>query len=356
MRIVRLLILCAALLLSSRSDRGAAYDYTGNAAAIEQSKAKLLSYVERDTTVASHGFMIEFFAEDGGLKPETARGFGLLYQICLMADSVATADEAWAWAQAADERIKAFNRTRNRTATTGEQTIEELEQMLTPFHEHCNAVRAEAAALRNTLLQYKVLSAYRRLIEECDDAQLQSLYYREFRAWLEMKDISCGLYYLYHSPVAYARWLAGSGYWVYCSSFLMRTKRMRIELLSAEKAIMDGTQVELTLEDDHRIVSLAEFGATINFFKTMTEESFRQMVRRPYYDGEEEPDEDIGKGNSEAIAKSGCCYESALFEWLDMREQIALRLPKHAHEPYREITRRLFKHLYTSLYDIKELN
>lgn len=69
-----------------------------------------------------------------------------------------------------------------------------------------------------------------------------------------------------------------------------------------------------------------------------------------YAQGQIDEDTDIG-----GIVEILCCYETALTEWRELREQIALMLPGDKQQSYREITRQMHARLYDDLSALKDI-
>ena len=62
-----------------------------------------------------------------------------------------------------------------------------------------------------------------------------------------------------------------------------------------------------------------------------------------------------GRFDFDKIAEMLRYYETALSNWREVREQIALMLPKEKQKSYREITKQMHTLLYNDLVELKEI-
>ena len=208
-------------------------------------------------------------------------------------------------------------------------------------------------------MHYKTVYAYYRLIEFINDykedsdwdLQMRALYYREFKEWFDINNAVNGIMYFYT--------YASAGYSA-LSMDLNGTfeiwSRDRLAELEIERDIYWSFDWK-PFESDAKTTSPKKFEKTLSYFKTRTnetvvEEMISDWAEKDYDYARERID---GKFDFDKIAEMLRYYETALTNWREVREQIALTLPKEKQKSYREITKQMHTRLYNDLVELKEI-
>ena len=108
---------------------------------------------------------------------------------------------------------------------------------------------------------------------------------------------------------------------------------------------------------DAKTISAKKFEKLLSYFKartndTVVEEMVSDWAEKDYDFARERTD---GRFDFDKIAEMLRYYETALSNWREVREQIALMLPKEKQKSYREITKQMHTRLYNDLVDLKEI-
>ena len=216
-----------------------------------------------------------------------------------------------------------------------------------------------ASYVESILMHYKTVHAYYRLIEFIDDydensdwdVQLRALYYREFKEWFDINNAVNGIMYFYTYAAAHYSALSMD----LNGTFEIWSKN-RLAELEIERDIYWSYHWK-TFESDVKVISPKKFKKTLSYFKTRTNETvIEEMVldwaEKDYDFAQKRID---GKFDFDKVAEMLRYYETALVNWREVREQIALMLPKEKQKSYREITKQMHTRLYNDLVDLKEI-
>jgi hypothetical protein len=180
---------------------------------------------------------------------------------------------------------------------------------------------------------------------------MRALYYREFKEWFDINNAVNGIMYFYT--------YAAAGYSA-LSMDLNGTfevwSRDRLTELEIERDIYWSFDWK-PFDSNAKTTSPKKFEKTLSYFKTRTnetvvEEMVSDWAEKDYDYARERID---GKFDFDKIAEMLRYYETALTNWREVREQIALTLPKEKQKSYREITKQMHTRLYNDLVDLKEI-
>ena len=326
-------------------------DYTANATAIELKKQEMLAVTD------SVGHF--WFSDDTEFQAQDPHAYWLMNRMMQMMKQIVTADDCWAWMLAMNESIEEYNTRLGRKIGSVDAACNAIDELIDIYNAGNQPMLNTASYVESILMHYKAVYAYYRLIEFIDDykedtdwdIQLRALYYREFKEWFDINNAVNGIMYFYT--------YAAAGYSA-LSMDLNGTfeiwSRDRLAELEIERDIYWSFDWK-PFESDEKSISPKKFGKLLDYFKTRTNETVvEDMVsnwaEKDYDYAHERID---GKFDFDKIAEMLRYYETALTNWREVREQIALTLPKEKQKSYREITKQMHTRLYNDLVDLKEI-
>lgn len=326
-------------------------DYTANATAIELKKQEMLAVTD------SVGHF--WFSDDTEFQAQDPHAYWLMNRMMQMMKQIVTADDCWAWMLAMNESIEEYNTRLGRKIGSVDAACNAIDELIDIYNAGNQPMLNTASYVESILMHYKAVYAYYRLIEFIDDykedtdwdIQLRALYYREFKEWFDINNAVNGIMYFYT--------YAAAGYSA-LSMDLNGTfeiwSRDRLAELEIERDIYWSFDWK-PFESDEKSISPKKFGKLLDYFKTRTNETVvEDMVsnwaEKDYDYAYERID---GKFDFDKIAEMLRYYETALTNWREVREQIALTLPKEKQKSYREITKQMHTRLYNDLVDLKEI-
>lgn len=330
---------------------GVGGDYTANATAIEQKKQEMLAVAD------SVGHF--WFSDDTEFQSQDPHAYWLMNRMMQMVQLVQTADDDWAWMLAMNESIEEYNTRLGRKIGSVDAACNAIDELIDIYNAGNQPEMNTASYVESIMMHYKAVYAYYRLIEFINDykedsdwdIRLRALYYREFKEWFDINNAVNGIMYFYT--------YAAAGY-----------SALSIDLNGTFEIWSKKRQAELEIERDiywsfdwkpfksnAKTTSPKKFEKTLSYFKTRTNETVVEEMVSDWaekdYDFARERIE--GRFDFDKIAEMLRYYETALSNWQEVREQIALMLPKEKQKSYREITKQMHTRLYNDLVDLKEI-
>ena len=326
-------------------------DYTANATAIEQKKQEMLAVAD---SVGNF-----WFSDDTEFQSQDPHAYWLMNRMMQMVQLIETADDDWAWMLAMNESIEEYNTRLGRKIGSVDAACNAIDELIDIYNAGNQPELNTASYVESILMHYKAVYAYYRLIEFIDDyeedsdwdLQLRALYYREFKEWYDINNAVNGIMYFYT--------YAAAGYSA-LSMDLNGTfevwSRERLSELEIERDIYWSFDWE-PFESNAKTTSPKKFEKTLSYFNTRTnetvvEEMVSDWAEKDYGYARERID---GKFDFDKVAEMLRYYETALTNWCEVREQIALMLPKEKQKSYREISKQMHTRLYNDLVELKEI-
>lgn len=330
---------------------GVGGDYTANATAIELKKQEMLA------TADSVGHF--WFSDDTEFQSQDPHAYWLMNRMMQMVQLIETADDDWAWMLAMNECIEEYNTRLGRKIGSVDAACNAVDELIDIYNAGNQPELNTASYVESILMHYKATYAYYRLIEFIDDykddsdwdLQLRALYYREFKEWFDINNAVNGIMYFYT--------YAAAGY-----SALSMDLNGTFEIWSMDR--LAELEIERDIywsfdwkpfESNAKTISPKKFDKTLSYFKTRTNETvIEEMVSdwaEKDYDFARERIE--GRFDFEKNSEMLRYYETALVNWREVREQIALMLPREKQKSYREITKQMHTRLYNDLVELKEI-
>ena len=329
-------------------------DYTANATAIEQRKQEMLAVAD------SVGHF--WFSDDTEFQSQDPHAYWLMNRMMQMMKQIVTADNCWAWMLAMNESIEDYNTRLGRKIGSVDAACNAIDELIDIYNAGNQPMLNTASYVESILMHYKAVYAYYRLIEFVDDykddsdwdLQLRTLYYREFKEWFDINNAVNGIMYFYT--------YASAGY----SALPMDLNgtfeiwsRDRLAELEIERDIYWSSDWK-PFESDAKSISPKKFGKLLDYFKTrkksdVIEEFFGDLYDKKDRDYEYAEWRVGSQYDFDKIAEMLRYYETALTNWREVREQIALMLPKEKQKSYREITKQMHTRLYNDLVELKEI-
>ncbi|MBR4029654.1 MAG: hypothetical protein IKJ08_08735 [Alistipes sp.] len=326
-------------------------DYTANATAIEQKKQEMLAVAD------SVGRF--WFSDDTEFQSQDPHAYWLMNRMMQMVQLIQTADDDWAWMLAMNESIEEYNTRLGRKIGSVDAACNAIDELIDIYNAGNQPEMNTASYVESILMHYKTVYGYYRLIEFIDDykedsdwdIRLRALYYREFKEWFDINNAVNGIMYFY--TYATARYSALS---MDLNGTFEIWSRDRLAELEIERDIYRSYDWK-PFKSNAKTTSPNKFEKLLSYFKTRTNETIvEEMVsdwaEKDYDFARERVD---GKTDFDKIAEMLRYYETALTNWREVREQIALMLPKEKQKSYREITKQMHTRLYNDLVDLKEI-
>ena len=330
---------------------GVGGDYTANATAIEEKKLEMLSIADN----VGHFW----FSDDTEFQSQDPHAYWLMNRMMQMVQLIKTADDGWAWMLAMNESIEEYNNRLGRKIGSVDAACNAIDELIDIYNAGNQPEMNTASYVESILMHYKTVYAYYRLIEFINDykedsdwdLQMRALYYREFKEWFDINNAVNGIMYFYT--------YAAAGYSA-LSMDLNGTfevwSRERLAELEFERDIYWSFDWK-PFESNAKTTSPKKFDKTLSYFKTRTNETVVEDMVSDWaekdYDFARERIEE--RFDFDKITEMVRYYETALTNWREVREQIALMLPKEKQKSYREITKQMHTRLYNDLVDLKEI-
>lgn len=329
-------------------------DYTANATAIEQKKQEMLAVAD------SVGHF--WFSDDTEFQSQDPHAYWLMNRMMQMVQLVQAADDDWAWMLAMNESIEEYNTRLDRKIGSVDAACNAIDELINIYNAGNQPELNTASYVESILMHYKTVYAYYRLIEFIDDydedsnwdVQLRALYYCEFTEWFDLNNAVNGIMYFYT--------YASAGYSALSmdlnGTFEIWSKG-RLAELEIERDIYWSSDWK-PFESDAKSISPNKFGKLLDYFKTrkksdVIEEFFGDLYDKKDKDYEYAEWRVGSKYDFDKIAEMLRYYETALTNWREIRDQIALMLPKEKQKSYLEITKQMHTRLYNDLIDLKEI-
>ena len=326
-------------------------DYTANATAIEQRKLEMLAVAD------SVGHF--WFSDDSEFQSQDPHAYWLMNRMMQMVQLIKTADDDWAWMLAMNESVEEYNARLGRKIGSVDAAANAIGELINIYNAGNQPELNTASYVESILEHYKAVYAYYRLIEFVDDydedsnwdVQLRTLYYREFKEWFDLNNAVNGIMYFYT--------YAAAGYSALSmdlnGTFEIWSKN-RLAELEIERDIYWSYDWK-PFSSDAKTISAKKFEKLLSYFKartndTVVEEMVSDWAEKDYDFARERTD---GRFDFGKIAEMLRYYETALSNWREVREQIALMLPEEKQKSYREITKQMHTRLYNDLVDLKEI-
>ena len=329
-------------------------DYTANATAIEQKKHEMLAVAD---SVGNF-----WFSDDIEFQSQDPHAYWLMNRMMQMMKQIVTADDCWAWMLAMNESIEEYNTRLGRKIGSVDAACNAIDELINVYNAGNLPELNTASYVESILMHYKAVYTYYRLIESIDDhddnsdwdKQLRALYYCEFKEWFDINNAANGImcFYTYASAGYSALSMDLNGTFEIWS-------RDRLAELEIEKDIYWSFDWK-PFESDAKSISPKKFGKLLDYFKTrkksdVVEEFFGDLYDKKDRDYEYAEWRVGSKYDFDKIAEMLRYYETALTNWREVREQIAMMLPKEKQKSYREITRQMHTRLYNDLEELKEI-
>ncbi len=326
-------------------------DYTANATAIEQKKQEMLAVTDRACNF--------LFSDDTELQSQDPHAYWLMNRMMQMVQLIKTADDDWAWMLAMNESIEEYNTRLGRKIGSVDAACNAIYELIDIYNAGTQPSLNTASYVESILMHYKTVYAYYRLIEYIDDheedsdwdVQLRVLYYREFTEWFDINNAVNGIMSFYTYAAAYYSSLSRE-----LNGIFEIWSRDRLAELEIERDIYWSFNWK-PFSSDAKTISPKKFDETLSYFKTLTNETVVEEMVSDWA----EKDYDFarkltdGRFDFDKIAEMLRYYETALSNWREVREQIALMLPKEKQKSYREITKQMHTRLYNDLVDLKKI-
>jgi hypothetical protein len=344
---ITLFILLLSCYVCSAQSNNLSLQYTGNEAYIKQKVADMLA---KDCS-----------SGDNRLKARDPHAFWLLNKMSAMKDMIKNEDDIWAWTIAMDECVKQYNSRMGRNAGSVELAMRAIEELIQPLAEEGIACDMLTASLiLGNIEQYKTFNKYLELVNSiqgiCENAnQVQSLYYKEFKAWRSLNSVAD----LLSQNCSKAKYLLNNGP-LPASMFSTLTciihgqtstlYNERAKNLDTEQSIFSSYFYAGSSEYEGKYISDYEFLQLLNSCKTLSVE-LNKLAKEQAKEGYR--DYTIDEVAPE-ISKYANAYQTELLRWCAIRSQIAASLPQDRQASYRGTTKQMYERFYKQLKGVLE--
>jgi hypothetical protein len=279
-----------------------------------------------------------------------------------MMNKIVTADDCWAWMLAMNESVVEYNNRLGRKIGSVDAACNAIDELINIYNAGNQPELNTASYVESILAHYKTIYVYYRQIEAIDDynedsdcdVQLRALYYREFKEWFDITNAANGIMYFYtYASASYSALSMDLN-----GTFEVWSKG-RLAELEIERDIYWSFDWK-PFESNAKTITSKKFDKLLDYFKSRTKSD---VVDEFFWDLYDKKDRDYeyaewrvgSKYDFDKIAEMLRYYETALANWCEVREQIALMLPKERQKSYREITKQMHTRLYNELVDLKNI-
>ena len=327
-------------------------DYTTNPAIIKEKQNQMLAVDDNN-----YSFI---FSDDANLKSLDPNAYWLMNRMMQTVQNIQTAEDAWAWMLVMNGYICEYNNRLGRKIGSVEAATRAIEELISIYEQGDQQEMNTATYVESILAHYKTLHSYYSIIDNIDDnddktiddAYQRRLYYREFTQWFNLNNAANGLmtYYTYGA----ARYSAMP---TDINNTFEKWSNARAAELKIEENLF-STWKWTPFDSNAKKVSTGKFDKLLEYYKTRTRANIaNEMVQdwpeKDYLLAYEHIDENI---EFDKIAEMVQYYEGALFNWREVRKQIALTLPRKQRKSYRQTTKEVHTRLYNDILKLKNIN
>lgn len=327
-------------------------DYTTNPAIIKEKQQQMLAI---DDNYCSF-----IFSDDANLESLDPNAYWLMNRMMQTAQNIQTAEDAWAWMLVMNGYIREYNARLGRKIGSVEAATRAIEELIFIYKNGNQQEMNTATYVESILAHYKAMHSYYTIIDNIDDnddktiddAYQRRLYYREFTQWFNINNAANGVmtYYTYGA----ARYSAMP---TDINHTFEKWSNARSAELKIEENLFSPWKWE-SFSSDAKRVSNKKFDKLLEYYKTRTRANIaNEMVQdwpeKDYLLAYEHIDENI---EFDKIAEMLQYYEGALFNWREVRKQIALTLPRKQRKAYRQTTKEMHTRLYNDLLKLQRIN
>ncbi len=272
-------------------------------------------------------------------KEEVAvsRLFGFMVE---RSDAISSVDECFAWMKAVNDSVMVYNKRIGRKAgrrASQTMAIEDMREYIDPMSGGSQYEMNLYTYYEALLSFYKTVNMYNRLIADVENESLKNLLYDDFKAWYRITNEQN--YLLNHYTYRGARYSS-----------------LPIDINETYKTWVDNRFDELVV-CRNILVKGASFNSASAVIPSDSITRFVNGVIR-YWMGAIDPEREkeyirsVRAGtykdlpDREPLHKSALEFESALSDWLEVRENIASQLPLEQRESYMALTRQVYGRFY----------
>ena len=295
-----------------------------------------------------------WFSDDEELQGADQHAYWLMNRMMQSVQYVRTAEDAIAWTLALNEDVKEYGRRIDRrihdrrAEDAAALAIEDLISLYGAGNQP--ELNIESYVL-SILEHYRLVNDYIRLMQFHREEEWIGLLYREYKEWFDLNNAANGLMVFYT--------YAGAGYsalpmdinCTFCYWSEARRKELKIE-----KDIFWSYDWE-PYHSDARVTPDRKFAKLISHFRGQRTDDIIEAIVSDWEDKDYEyAQERFGERyDIDKIEEMVSLYETALYNWQRIREDIATSLPKEKQRSYRAITRQINTRLYDDLKELKDI-
>ena len=288
-----------------------------------------------------------FFSDDTNLWAQDPNAYWLMNRMMQMYCSVETPEDAWAWLLAMDETVDEYNSRLGRRGGAMDIAMKAIENLISTYCAGNQAEMNTASFVELVIAWFRKMYEYydfTRLIGEYyNNATLKNLYYQEFRYFFAIHNSMDDIMTSYTYGQAVYSMLSMD-----LNSQLNVWFDTRLAELKIENSICLSPDFK-PFKTDAKSVSNKKFDEFYAYIKTMvtsagiTEKDCNDTI-----------DSETTVSDYCKVVEATKTHKEAMNNWLKVREQIALELPKERQGSYREITKHIHYRLYDNLLELKE--
>lgn len=295
-----------------------------------------------------------WFSDDIELQSADPHAYWLMNRMMQTVQYIRTAEDAIAWALALNEDVKEYGRRidrrihQRRAEDAAALAIENIIGLYGAGNQP--ELNIESYVL-SILEHYRLINDYIRLMEFHRDKEWIGLLYQEYKEWFDINNAVNGLMVFY--TYAAARYSALPMDINYTFSYWSEKRRDELKIESD----IFWSYIWKPYQSDARKISDRKYEKLIGHFKEQSPEKIIEGIVSEWEEKDYEYAQERfgGRYDTEKISEMVMLYETALHNWLSIREDIAAVLPKEKQRSYRAITRQVKARLYEDLKDLKEI-
>ena len=296
-----------------------------------------------------------YFSDDEQLQYLDPHAYWLMNRMMQMVQYVKTAEDAWGWMMAMNCCVKEYNLRLERHTGSLKAALLAIEELIDMYCTSANqGMMNTASYVLMIVSHYRTLYNYAELMEwlsyDEDNTYLMNLYYREFKEWFDLNNAQNAIMTFYTEGGSYHSALhmeMGEKF------ALWQDKRSAELLVETQLCYWESDE---SYKSNADFISVGKFDRLLKYFKGITEEEVVRQKLADVYDEDDARAIAIERYDYQKIAEMVSYYDTAIRNWREVREQIAMALPKQIRKSYRQITCQMHTRLYNDLYDLKNIN
>ena len=295
-----------------------------------------------------------WFSDDIEFQNADPHAYWLMNRMMHTVQYVQTAEDGVAWALALNENVQEYSRRIERRIyddDAEDAAILAIEHLINLYGAGNQPEINTKSYVVCTLELYRTINRYIRLLKIHMEKPLGQMLYREYREWFDLTNAANAIMTFYTYGAAHYSALPMDINYTFAS-----WSQERLKELDVEKEIFRAYRWE-RYESQSKRISERRYDKLIEYFRQTTKESIVEEIVSDWVEKDYEFAQEIA-GNHfdlETVSLMAGLYQSALYKWRMVREEISVSLPKEKQDSYRAITKQMHNRLYHDLLELKDI-